>query len=386
MTDESDLQSRNIKQLLEEIKSENPRVRSAAAERLGVLSTGIEALQIATTDRNSYVRAAAAEALGAFERDEAALYLGDLLFDTNPFVRSAAIRSLGRIGATEYAGTISEALEDSNPHIRAAAMRTLSELRAPATAELLVEGLEDPHRKIRLDAARGLRNLAEPSTFEPMHQALNKALENPRRDLPFINTLIQALAAAGTVEQVGPLLVTLIQEAVGCRTVAARSLRSFSYEPARRTLERSLTDRNPNLRLAALQALTQIGVGPSVESVRVLLEDEDSRVQRAACRVLVEAEDEEVIPVLRELALSPNPFLRPRALQGLIELDAEGNRDFLVALLTDNNIAVRETAIDALAAFVDQPEVRGALREAHAAELTDRLRAKLADLLNGHGH
>jgi hypothetical protein len=47
---------------------------------------------------------------------------------------------------------------------------------------------------------------------------------------------------------------------------------------------------------------------------------------------------------------------------------------------------VRETAIDALAAFVDQPEVRGALREAHAVELTDRLRAKLADLLNGHGH
>ncbi len=207
MTSDDEQHEHEIQQALEEVKSENPRVRSAAVERLGKLGVGLSALQIVTTDRNGYVRAAAAEALAQFPSEEVALFLGDLLFDSNPFVRSAAIRSLGRVGATDYVPNLVDALEDENPHIRAAALRALSDMRAAEAAEMLVESLRDPHRKIRLDAARGLRQIAAPETNPAMQQVLREALHHPRPDLPFLNTLIQAIANSGTTEEVGPLLV-----------------------------------------------------------------------------------------------------------------------------------------------------------------------------------
>ena len=111
-----------IARALEEAESENPRLRSAAVERLGRMGAGLPQLIHAASDRNGYVRAAAAEALGNFSPDEVALPLGDLLFDDNPFVRSAAARSLGRVRALDYADSLLEMLDDANPHIRAAAM------------------------------------------------------------------------------------------------------------------------------------------------------------------------------------------------------------------------------------------------------------------------
>ncbi len=381
MTAINEQQEQETTRALEEAQSENPRLRSAAVTRLGEMRSGLEALQGATVDRNGYVRAAAAEALAQFASEDVALYLGDLLFDENPFVRSAAVRSLGRVGAMEYAASVADLLEDTNPHIRAAALRALTDLRAPEATQVLVEGLRDPHRKLRIDAARGLRQIAAPETRGPMEEVLLEALEQPRGDLPFLNTLIQAIALCGTTEEVGPLLLRLLQEAVGCRTVAARALRPQCYEPARGALERSLTDRNPNLRLASLQALDELGADSSLATIRVLLEDEDPRVQRAACQTLVRAGDREVISLLREMVFSPNPFLRPRAVEGIAELDPEGSRTLLLELLRDNNIAVRAAAIEALAPYRESNDVRAALVQAREEEVTERLRERLEELL-----
>ncbi len=117
--------------------------------------------------------------------------------------------------------------------------------------------------------------------------------------------------------------------------------------------------------------------------MRKLLEDEDNRVQRAACRALTEAGDEEVLPILREMAYSPNPFLRPRAVEGLATLDPEGSREILIELIHDNNIAVRSAAIEALAPYSAEPKVRAALEEAREREITERLRERLEELLAG---
>jgi HEAT repeat protein len=382
MTPADEQYDNEVKQALEEMQSENPRLRSAAVARLGELRAGLSAIQDASTDRNGYVRAAAAEAMGNFPASDVSLYLGDLLFDDNPFVRSAAVRSLGKVGASEYVGTLVDFLDDSNPHIRAAALRALSDLHAPEATELLVEGLSDPHRKLRLDAARGLSQLADPDTRPRIEEALLEALRQPRADLPFVNTLIQAYARSGAAEEVGPVLVRLLQEAVGCRTVAARALRPLQYEPARRTLERALTDRNPNLRYASLRALEELGAGPSMAAIRQLLEDEDSRVQRAACQILILAGDREILPILQEMVFSPNPFLRPRAVEGVAQLDPEGSRSLLIELLQDNNIAVRTAAIDALARYRHIRDVRRALEQAREDEVTERVRQHLDDLLD----
>jgi HEAT repeat protein len=386
MTEADPYRNEEIQEALRQIQSENPRERSAAAERLGRLGIGVEHLQVATSDRNGYVRAAAAAALGHFPSEEVALYVGDLLFDPNPYVRSAAVRTLGQIGADEYAGPISDMLEDDNPHIRSEALRALGNLRAPEAADALIEALRDPNRKIRVDAARGLRRLADTSTLEAIVEVLLEAMRQPRPDLPFANTLIQAIGASGDPETVGPLLVRLLQEAVGCRTVAARALRPLNYEPARPALERALTDRNPNLRLAALQTLEALGAGPSLPAIRALLQEPDlnERVQRAACETLARLGDQEALPFLREMVSSPNPFLRPRAVEGLALIDLAGHRSLFLELLADNNIAVRAAAVEALIPFVNDPEVRRALQYTREIEVTERLRELLNEVLSGN--
>jgi HEAT repeat protein len=384
MTGVDEPRDEEIQEATRLIQSENPRERSAAAERLGRLGAGLEQLQVATTDRNGYVRAAAAAALANFPSEEVALYLGDLLFDPNPYVRSAAVRTLGQIGASQYAGTIADMQDDSNPHIRAEVLRALSNFRAPEAVGVLAEALTDSNRRLRLDAARGLRRLADASTLEAMEEALMETLRQPRPDLPFANTLIQAVGASGTAEEVGPLLVRLLQEAVGCRTVAARTLRPLRYESARGSLERALTDRNPNLRVAALQALEELGAEPSLPAIRDLLRDPEvhERVQRAACQVLAKLGDREALPFLREMVFSANPFLRPRAVEGIALIDPEGSRGLLIELLGDNNVAVRTAAVEALAPHKGVAEVRAALERARVEEITERLHERLDEVLS----
>jgi HEAT repeat protein len=269
---------------------------------------------------------------------------------------------------------------------RGDALRALGNLRAPEAADALIEALRDPNRKIRVDAARGLRRLADTSTLEAIVEVLLEAMRQPRPDLPFANTLIQAIGASGDPETVGPLLVRLLQEAVGCRTVAARALRPLNYEPARPALERALTDRNPNLRLAALQTLEALGAGPSLPAIRALLQEPDlnERVQRAACETLARLGDQEALPFLREMVSSPNPFLRPRAVEGLALIDLAGHRSLFLELLADNNIAVRAAAVEALIPFVNDPEVRRALQYTREIEVTERLRELLNEVLSGN--
>lgn len=384
MTATNEGREQEIQEAIELSRSENPRERSAAVERLGKFGAGLKQLQMATTDRNGYVRAAAAAALGRFPAEEVSLYVGDLLFDPNPYVRSAAVRTLGEVGAAEYAGEIADLATDDNPHIRAEVLRALSNLGAPEAMSSLVESLKDPNRKLRLDAARGLRRLTDPAALDAIEAVLMEALQQPRPDLPFINTLIQAVGTSGTADEVGPLLVRLLQEAVGCRTVAARVLRPLHYEAARPALERALTDRNPNLQQAALQTLEALGAEPSLPAIRALLREPETheRVQRAACQVLAQLGDREALPYLREMAFSANPFLRPRAIEGIGMLDALGSRGLLLGLLADNNVAVRTAAVEALASHRDVEEVRAALEHASETEVTERLRARLADILS----
>jgi HEAT repeat protein len=384
MTAADDQREQEIQEAIHLSQSENPRERSAAVERLGKFGAGLRQLQMATTDRNGYVRAAAAAALAHFPAEEVALYVGDLLFDPNPYVRSAAVRTLGEVGASEYAGEIADLATDGNPHIRAEVLRALGNLRAPEAITALVEALQDPNRKLRLDAARGLRRLTDPAALEAIEGVLMEALRQPRPDLPFINTLIQAIGSSGPAEEVGPLLVRLLQEAVGCRTVAARVLRPLRYEAARPSLERALTDRNPNLQQAALQALEELGAEPSLPAIRALLQAPETheRVQRAACQVLAHLGDREALPFLHEMASSANPFLRPRAIEGIALIDPLGSRALFIESLADNNVAVRMAAVEALAPYREVWEVRAALEQASQVEVTDRLRERLSEILS----
>ena len=103
-------------------------------------------------------------------------------------------------------------------------------------------------------------------------------------------------------------------------------------------------------------------------------------MQRVACQSLAKAGDLEALSFLREMAFSPNPFLRPRAIESMAILDPQGSRPFLLELLQDNNVAVRTAATEALAPYVHEKEVYVVLKQAQENEVTMRLRARLTTL------
>ena len=67
--------------------------------------------------------------------------------------------------------------------------------------------------------------------------------------------------------------------------------------------------------------------------------------------------------------------------EGLALLDPVGHRHLFVELLRDNNMAVRGAAVEALAPFVDDGEVRRVVQQAYNDEVSERLRQRLRDLL-----
>jgi HEAT repeat protein len=85
------------------------------------------------------------------------------------------------------------------------------------------------------------------------------------------------------------------------------------------------------------------------------------------------------------MVFSPNPFLRPRAIEALASIAPEEHLGLFVELLHDNNVAVRESAIEALAPYRSKQDVQLALEAARDVEITERLRQRLEAILAADG-
>lgn len=306
------------------------RVRRAAASALGVLgskaSRALPALVACFDDIDEGVIAAAATAVGAMGSrasrhvDE----LTELLEYPDQRVQVAAAEALGGLGrrADDSVGELGAQLGDDDASVRVAAAEALGRLgsRAEGQSSRLVQALQDDEARVRDAASAALAGIGE-EAVPSLIRALGKG------DPVFLQAVVETLGEMGPVAV--PRLVGSLQgdgRQLLERRYAALALAQIGGADRRviPALAASLKDDQPDVRIAALDALGRIGGAAQSITDKLIALATDQRepvaVREAALTAIanIAPTDETVNRTLANAVAEGNPAIYRAAVAGLI--------------------------------------------------------------------
>ncbi len=369
-------QDERITSLVEQLKSQDWKVRRSAVSDLGEIAPeakkALLALIETLKDEDSRVRRSAAEALARTgpAAARAVPRLTELLSDEDPAVRQAAASTLGSIGpkAKKAISALSTLLKDKDPRVRASAAEALGGIGARAAEAIpaLVASVKDKDPRVRASAAEALAR-SGPQAAQTV-PTLSKLLADEDADV--------REAAANTLGQIGkPAVPTLIAGLKSGNPVFLQAVTNALGKigpPAVPALIETLT--NPKEKVLARQyaaiALTKVGSNPKeiVSALAGRLDDKESAIRRSAAGALGKIGPAARAALPRLIAMSGNetedPVVREYAVRALTRIDPNDANvvSALIRVLEDENPQVREAAVEALL------EVSVATREIGAAK------------------
>lgn len=374
---------REIKKCLIELHSTNPHNRSNAARRLGELRAGTEALLEALEDPNGFVRSAAAEALGHIASEPSPEVIEALLSaidDSNDYVCAAAINSLGLLRSSEVTDQLLPCLEDRNPLVVQAAILALARIAPPDIAGKLVPFLGSEQYVIHLAATRAVGLLNYFEAGEQIRERLVSLIKDPnRQDLKLARLYIDTLVKLGTRSAI-PLLIEIARNEVGLRSAAVEALIELNAEEAAPVLAPLLSDPSNKLRRYLVELMIRSNFRAALPFIRPMLKDLTITLRETALAAIGRWQDLASTDTVRNMCYhDPNPFLRPQAINVLVDLIGEQALPDLIALTNDVNVHVQRTAAYHLArAKALPPEGRAALaRLAQNPDLGEAIQAAL---------
>jgi HEAT repeat protein len=236
-----------IRALLENLQSDSPALRQAAAKALGRLkdASSLEILTSSLHSESPQRVIAAIRFLEDFESEESGEMLAGLLSHPDSRVRATAVSALGRRGGAEYIGRLTPLLGDVDARVRANTIEALASAGDPALVDKLRPLLEDSSMRAR------------------------------------INTVLTIAAIKG-VSAALELLPRIKQ----------------------------LTEGDPQARATATYALGRLPLDQSMDLLAVLLRDPELRIRCEAARALGHIGTPRVIPPLVEALAGPSELRR----------------------------------------------------------------------------
>ncbi|KUK93792.1 MAG: RNA binding S1 domain protein [Anaerolineaceae bacterium 46_22] len=304
-------------------------------------------------DPNGFVRSASAEALGRSVELPAPDVVSRLLAaidDPNNYVCAAAVNSLGLLKATEAVHQVETCLEDIHPIVVQAAILAIARIDPSRIKDRLLEFLQSDEYLIHLAAARACGWL----THVPCGPYILRSLQDfmklkDQQDLKLPKLYIEVLSRLQMKEAI-PTLVEIAEHEVGLRGVAVEALVEMNAEEAASILSPLLSDPSNRLRRNLIEMMMQADYDAALPLVRPLLKDSAITVRETALAAvskwgdIVSAED------VRQIAFNdPNPFVRPQAVLTLTKLLGQDALPDLVALSEDLNLHVRRAAAQSMA-------------------------------------
>ena len=398
--------------LLEDVlDDEDPDSRRAAAEALGFLGnrSAMRGLAlVALYDDSEAVRQAAIQSLNKLDRDGAMELLLEELASDDPDSRVAAAEALGLLGNREAIGPLVQVtLYDSIDRVRQATANALNTLDQPGATDVLLNALtvDDPIiRKAAAEALGFLRNratimpLADVTLFDDedsvrraaadsinkihrdIHKnpALDRLLESlASNDAPIRKVAAEALGFLGDRAAVGPLLDVILYDGNdSVRRAAAEALNEISREGALGYLLDALTDEDPAVRRAAAQALGFLGNRAAFDPLAdVALHDGDETVRRAAAEALAKLDRRRAVEILIRALTDGRAESRQAATEALEDIGASPTAlENGTSLVVDRNLGywVPGTTTAQSPGLPRNPvfEVRGAARTAYLRTAT----------------
>jgi HEAT repeat protein len=283
-----------------------------------------EALIELLSSESGAVRQAAVGALNSLGAPETAERVRTLLDHANPHVREAAVRIAGYFGYPDCTSRIFDCCQDENEQVRAAAIESLPFFDDDRIADRLAAALRDETPKVRAAAARAM-----------IHIDIGNA--------------------------VAPLLNAISDEDPWVRYFVARSLGSHKAQPAIALLSELVRlDKFDPVRIAALDALGEIGGEEAVATAAAVVESGDSHLLSPALTALGRIKHKDALPPLVASSRSSDPSVRINALSALGERGGDDVLEHLQRSAMDEDSVVSAKAIEMLGK-VGTPEAIAAL-------------------------
>lgn len=272
-----------------------------------------KALLAALSDREDQVRCAAVEALGRLGDRRTAVPLVSILTDKQKNVRAAAAEVLGHLGNPAAVEPLRGLLKDHAWEVRQAAVLSLGRLRDKVSLAVMTEMLHDREHEVRETACRALELLGEPGAITALVLALKDEKPNVRQRATAALTSLdrtwwQTDAARAAAPQLQAVLqhndywvrqsaADVLARLTHTQTAELRGLPPtlptlaaplhFRRQAAVETLTSLLWDFDPELRVAAADALAAIGQTATLPALVYASKDAHPAVQAAAARAVV---------------------------------------------------------------------------------------------------
>ncbi len=355
-----------IERCLKLIQSRNPRDRSYGAKRLGELRARPDILMDLLDDPNGFVRSAAAEALGRsvdLPAPEVVSHLLAAIDDPNNYVCAAAVNSLGLLEATQAVNQVEACLDDTQPIVVQAAILAMARIDPERIKPRLVDYLQSNEYLIHLAAARACGWLLHHACSGVILQRLRDLMQSDEhQDLKLPKLYIEVLARLKVREAI-PTLVEIAEREIGLRGVAVEALVEMNAEEAAVILSPLLMDPSNRLRRNLIEMMIQADYQAALPLVRPLLRDNAITVRETALAAVSKWGDKVSVEDVREIAYhDPNPFVRPQAVITLTRLLGQDALMDLVDLAEDLNLHVRRAVAQCLAEIDHlSPEGKAAL-------------------------
>ena len=255
-----------------------------------------------------------------------------------------------------------EALDDVDDATREEAAKALAELGDPSTLNELLTALEDEYWAVRVQIGWALAKIGGDQSIAGLITLFNDTMMEVQAEA------VSAMASIG-LGAVPKLITCLKDERWRVREQAAKSMGLLQDSQSVQGLIIACRDRDGAVKSAAAEALGRIGDPTAVSTLIKLFKDTSKIVRETAGTALVYI-GEESIPALIQTLKDPHFVVRchgVRALGGMTTDYQMGRAwtkdvrvvDSLVAVLKDEDRAVREDATIALGIIGDSRAVAG---------------------------
>lgn len=291
-----------------------------------------------------------------------------------------ALRLLSRAPKPEMLAPVVNLLDHDSSAVRRAAVELLARIADPGCADYLVAHLNDGEAGVDMAAVEALAAICrkQPEARASLQRRLTHA-GSSTDPLTRANAL-SLLFETGSEEFRARVLAGSKDEDAVVRaravTLAARS-RDLSLVAL---FEQALADENPQVRLAAVQALSTADRSPRHrEAVAALLQDDDLWVRSAAARALGSLGGPQEVEALVALSQRGEPPERIGALEALGRIAGPAAWEAILAALADPDPEIRQAALSA-AAGIESPEAQDEL-DRRAQDPDWRLRSTALDAM-----
>lgn len=310
--------------LLRSLTADNEQVRRAAARALGAGGdrSAVPPLMERLRDGNGHVRQQAARALGRIGDVSTVPGIMPLLGDPFPDVQDAAVEALSVLLSPDDVAVLDAELSSSLPVRRQNAVAILGQVGGPGAGPRIVFALKDEKQDVRRAAVESL--------------ALLSGEEFPDK----ISSLLRALT-----DEDGEVRL-LAARAIGRGVEKDEDRRS-----AEAGLQNLLTDEDIWVRAAAARSLGWVGTPEALDALAGLFRrgGTEEPVVMAAIEAFGERADPRLPSLVIPLLSTPDPEVRKAALSALSPFPWGQVGEAVYAALADPSWSVRRTAVGLVA-------------------------------------